>query len=1588
MTRSMNFDVTAGGNAEAEFLQYGIAVDKFEDKLRKLGQMKAEPTVDVNITPATLKTNQLKSRLDALKNVRTKVEVEGAAEARVEVTALVVELKKIKDAKSKVDVQTGTAKADLTTIAAKLSSLGDKSVKLDVTTGQAEQRVTSIDNRLTALKLMSPVKIEVRVDHNDVAMARIQALVLAARGLAAERPNIQVTADTAAVGAQLAALLAQVRALSNAEHTVRVRLEGQSLLAQLASIQAQLNTLAGGSIEITAETRQLMTQLAEARVELARLEAMDPTVVIEADTELARHRIELLERQLHAIAAEQYDVKLDVDKDGTISGKMAAIAAAAALLPSVLGSSTAAAASLAGSLVAIGGAAPVAVGGLMAVVAVVGAYKLGVQGLDDAFKNLDDPEKLAESLKDLSPAAREFVLAVRDARPAFESMQLDVQQRLLAGYGDQVELLADRLLPSMKTGLGGIAGELNLTGKELVGWVTSAEGVRDVDAIFANTNKTLAAARPALTNVVAGLADVGVVGSAVLPELVSGWASATGEFREYVASAEGQREVEVAMRRGIDTVQTLGSVLGNVGGIAVGVFDAAEASGADFLNTLDRVTGGVERYVRSAEGQTALTDFFRESRDVVDELTPGVESLGKAAGQTMSEFSNTGGASAFASSVSDIAATVAPLLPDLGQLGGATLGNVASGMHLAASAVSPLVDGLQAILEFAGPVTPAILAMMVAFAGGVAARAAVLGLSSAMAAASTSAGAYVLGMTGSAAAGQAVASGVTRGAGAVAAFGRALPVVAVATVALGMAMDSMSSSTDEAVTAMTAGGTAADNMRQQLLSQTGQLDSNGQATRGLAADINNWVNSNVFGIASIESTNAAMAQQRSEMTSLQRAQQDVTIAQGEYQQAVDLFTANSPDARIALADLTAAQDRLELEQVAARNATDLHTAAMIQQADQALAAANAGRGYEGALLNLERAQRTATEATQTYGAASLEAREADFALESQLFATAAAAGEKARADGIAAGAANVDQLAVEAQRGELIRLAEQSSGPTRQGLLDAAAAMDTQAGSADLARVQAQAHRDMLGQLAGQASGPLAQAMRDAAAGFDTLGGAHATAQERARLQEQALRNLANMASGQLRTELNAMADQLRNIPDAEFNVTATGRGKFAGIPSGVSTPGRLATGGVWGGPGHITRAATGTVLPGYTPGRDVHSFASPTAGRLDLSGGEAVMRPEWTRAVGPDFVHAANRAARSGGIAGVQNFMARTAPRRSAMEGRGGDGSRFASGGVYPTHYRGPVQRLAFGGLVRLGTQPMSAVVNAQYVEARDRMADHLTPLMQAEIKKMEAAALAASGSGPTTAGASAGLAWARTQVGKPYVWGGVGPGGYDCSGFMSAIVNVMRGRNPHMRVGATATFPWGGFAPGIGPGLNIGAFKGNPGHMAGTIGGVNVESSGSVGVRVGGGARGAGDGMFTTRAHLADRGGMFRSGTAALNLSGRAERALTGRQNESFERFVALLTSPRGRGFMRAPGPLSAATPLGSAAPVPLQMRDVLGQTRQSGSAMPRIDLGALAQQLAGLRADLMSREPQVINQTVQTSDPAEAGRLAVLNMRIPRR
>ena len=245
----------------------------------------------------------------------------------------------------------------------------------------------------------------------------------------------------------------------------------------------------------------------------------------------------------------------------------------------------------------------------------------------------------------------------------------------------------------------------------------------------------------------------------------------------------------------------------------------------------------------------------------------------------------------------------------------------------------------------------------------------------------------------------------------------------------------------------------------------------------------------------------------------------------------------------------------------------------------------------------------------------------------------------------------------------------------------------------------------------------------------------------------------------------------------------------------------------------------TGGILPGYTPGKDVHRFYSPTAGLLDLSGGEGIARPEVVKAMGEASFNSLNAAARSGGVAAVKKML--------------GQGAQFATGGI-----------LAFkkGGIFPNGDTEKKEEVSGRVRAAQD---------------------------------------FVRGEHGKPYQWGGVGNPSWDCTGLWSGIVRVINGGDGFAgRLFNTTSFMANpgqfGFERGLNGPVTVGVSND---HMAGTLAGINAESAGGVGVRLGNGAWGSDNPYFPNQYTMTDIIGEFISGGAGggggFNLAAAVKKA-----------------------------------------------------------------------------------------------------------------
>lgn len=230
-------------------------------------------------------------------------------------------------------------------------------------------------------------------------------------------------------------------------------------------------------------------------------------------------------------------------------------------------------------------------------------------------------------------------------------------------------------------------------------------------------------------------------------------------------------------------------------------------------------------------------------------------------------------------------------------------------------------------------------------------------------------------MRAQATAAAAAGSSSAAAAGGAATLGTALGAIAIAAVVGYVAIKSFTTSTDESVKAMQQGGQAASDMAAKVSSQTRTVDENGAHYAQWAVDTDNWISSQVFGIATTQSMTDAFNAERAAMTPLQLAQSDATIALGNLTKAQHDFLPGSQqivDAqqRYAAATLavTQAQAAATVSQAnvdASMQAATAHFGAAAQAAD---GAAQATVSWAGALATLADPMASASDKVKAFAA--------------------------------------------------------------------------------------------------------------------------------------------------------------------------------------------------------------------------------------------------------------------------------------------------------------------------------------------------------------------------------------------------------------------------------------------------------------------------------------------------------------------------------------------------------------------------------------------------------------------------------------------
>lgn len=334
----------------------------------------------------------------------------------------------------------------------------------------------------------------------------------------------------------------------------------------------------------------------------------DLTVDVDADTDRFSRSVSNVGKSIGSTLANITKMTLAIGALGiAAAGSAVAVAGFVSVMSSAVG------------LLA---AAPAVVLGLQAV---MGGLKLAIQGVGDAFSAAltEDAEAFTKATEDLSPAAKAAAQEVRALRPVFEDLKNTVQDNFFQAFEGEITATANALKGPLKDGLMDISDEWGDAAKGALDYIQSASGVTNIDTLLQNSEKAFTGFTMNANALTAGLLQsADAIANAYGAELGSGIDGVTKKFADFLSTAAGDGRLVMWVDEALNTLAQLGDILGNIGGAISGVFQAGETAGGGFLKNLQTITASFENFVKSAEGQAALTNIFQTLAAVAAQLGP------------------------------------------------------------------------------------------------------------------------------------------------------------------------------------------------------------------------------------------------------------------------------------------------------------------------------------------------------------------------------------------------------------------------------------------------------------------------------------------------------------------------------------------------------------------------------------------------------------------------------------------------------------------------------------------------------------------------------------------------------------------------------------------------------------------------------------------------------------------------------------------------------------------------------------------------------------------------------------------------------
>lgn len=387
--------------------------------------------------------------------------------------------------------------------------------------------------------------------------------------------------------------------------------------------------------------------------------------------------------------------------------KLSTLAAGIAAIGAAAGAATIPLLAFVGELLPLGGLLAALPGIALMGASSFLAWKVATSGLGEVMGtalsgSADELEGLLQRMgENVQTFGREFATAV----PALKDFQNAIQGAFLGNFTGQMAGWAGSL-EFFKAGLGGVAAELGGMVRAMLDVGTSSHGITQLNDVLGSTQTFLARIREALTPLLAGFIDLGVVGGRWLASLSGGIGGALAQFGAWMSQVSMSGQAWAWMDGALAVLKQLWGILADLTGIINSVLTAVEAAGGSALGVFGQLLDALNTFLASARGQEILVSIFSSLAKVGKALMPVIEALA-------------GALALIAPHVAAIAVAVGPVLtqainavaPALAALGPgitAVVRGIGGAVQAIAPALMPVGQAITSLLQALSPLLPII----------------------------------------------------------------------------------------------------------------------------------------------------------------------------------------------------------------------------------------------------------------------------------------------------------------------------------------------------------------------------------------------------------------------------------------------------------------------------------------------------------------------------------------------------------------------------------------------------------------------------------------------------------------------------------------------------------------------------------------------------------------------------------------------------------------------------------------------------------------------------------------------------------------